>query len=98
MLPEHGISFNHHKLRLGSKLDVPFIEQLSLFNGCVFSILEILWKYYRALHLINQKSSTSTACAALADPAAVNLDPDGDYARDRIMIIVRDKLSDDNLI
>ena len=50
-----GISFNH-KLRIGSKLDVPFIDQLLLFNGCVFFVLEIMWKYYRALHLINQKN------------------------------------------
>jgi hypothetical protein len=63
-----GISFNHN-IRVGSKLDVPFIEQLSLFNGCVFSIVEIMWKYYRALHLINQRNLANAAGRA----ACVNI-------------------------
>ena len=31
------------------KLETPLVRQLSLFNGCPFSTMEILWKYYRSL-------------------------------------------------
>jgi len=103
------ISFNH-KLCVGSKLDVPFIEQLSLFNGCVFSVVKIMWKYYRALHLINHKNlanaagraAKAIAAAALAtssppDNEGPNGEFDGEFARDGIITIVRDELSNDNL-
>ncbi len=32
-----------------------FVEQLSLFDGCRFGTLEILWKYYRSITNSNQR-------------------------------------------
>ena len=40
--------------RDSSKLVRPFLEQLSLFDGCHFGTLEILWKYYRSIKTLNQ--------------------------------------------
>ena len=69
-----GIAFND-KLRNGSKLDGPFLHQLSLFDGCVHTILEILWKYYRALYLINQKNASSSCGAASLAASAAAVTP-----------------------
>ena len=58
-----AISFNS-KVRQSSSLDAPFLHQLSIFDGCSHSTLEILWKYYRASHTITQALLASKAVAA----------------------------------
>ena len=60
-----AISFNS-KVRQCASLDAPFVHQLSIFDGCSHSTLEILWKYYRALHTIGQASLASKVAAAAA--------------------------------
>ncbi len=58
-----AISFNS-KVRQASSLEEPFLRQLSLFDGCSHTTLEILWKYYRALHTITQALLAAKAVAA----------------------------------
>jgi hypothetical protein len=94
-----GISFNN-KLTVGSKLDSPFIEHLSLFDGCRWSTLEILWKYYRALYSCTQKKNKTTRrdsnnAATFAECTDVARDETG--SRDEIISFVHDKLSSDSV-
>ena len=49
----HQIGFSNNA-RNSSKLVRPFLEQLLLFDGCQFIMLEILWKYYRSITTSNQ--------------------------------------------
>ena len=44
-----------NNVRIATKLVRPFVEQLSLFDGCRFGTLEILWKYYRLITNSNQR-------------------------------------------
>ena len=97
-----GIAFNH-RVQDGSKLDGPLVDQLSLFDGCAHSTLEILWKYYRALHLVGKKKSSRPAVpmvdAAVAEVcAAVGDDRESDHrARDGMVAIVAEELCSDNV-
>ena len=54
----HRIGFLNNA-RDSSKLVRPFLEQLSLFDGCRFGMLEILWKYYRLIKTSNQRHHES---------------------------------------
>ena len=54
----HWIGFLNNA-RDSSKLVRPFLEQLSLFDGCRFGMLEILWKYYRLIKTSNQRHHES---------------------------------------
>ena len=69
-----------------------------------------MWKYYRALHLINQKNlanAAGRAAKAIAAAASATSSPpdnegpdgefDGEFARDGIITIVHDELSNDKL-
>jgi hypothetical protein len=47
------ITFNNN-IQDSAKLVAPFLEQLSLFDGCRFSTMELLWKYYQALHTLRK--------------------------------------------
>jgi hypothetical protein len=42
------ISFSHKVCQV-SLFETPFLQHLSLFDGCSHSKLEILWKYYCAV-------------------------------------------------
>jgi hypothetical protein len=42
-------------VRSATTLVGPFVKQLSLFDGCQFGTLEILWKYYRSITNSNQR-------------------------------------------
>jgi len=44
-----------NNVRSATTLAGPFVEQLSLFDGCRFGTLEILWKYYRSITNSNQR-------------------------------------------
>ena len=48
------IGFSNN-VRSATKLARPFVEQLSLLDGCRFGMLEILWKYYRSITNSNQR-------------------------------------------
>ena len=48
------IGFSNN-VRSATTLVGPFVKQLSLFDGCRFGILEILWKYYRLITNSNQR-------------------------------------------
>jgi len=48
------IGFSNN-VRSATKLVRPIVEQLSLFDGCRFGMLEILWKYYRSITNSNQR-------------------------------------------
>jgi hypothetical protein len=94
------ITFNH-RVRNGSKLDGPLVDQLSLFDGCGHTTLKILWKYYRALHLVGKKNSpglavakVDAAIAASTNSSAAtddNHDADDD-AHDAFVAIVAEEL------
>ncbi len=43
-----------NNVRSATKLVRHFVKQLSLFDGCRFGMLEILWKYYRSITNSNQ--------------------------------------------
>ena len=47
------IGFSNN-VRSATTLIRPFVKQLSLFDGCWFGTLEILWKYYRSITNSNQ--------------------------------------------
>jgi hypothetical protein len=44
----------NNKIQESTKLVAPFLKQLSLFDSCQFATMELLWKYYRALHTSSQ--------------------------------------------
>ncbi len=51
-----------------SKLVTPLVEQLALFDGCGFSPLEILWKYYCSVATSHQREQLwQESRAALAN-------------------------------
>jgi len=60
----HRIGFSNNT-RNSSKLQRPFLEQLSLFDGCRFGMLEILWK---------DAATTATASvASVVNPATATV-------------------------
>ena len=61
-LNEH-ITFSN-RVRQVSSLDDPLLRQISLYDGCSHSTLEILWKYYRVCLSINQASAARLARVA----------------------------------
>jgi hypothetical protein len=44
----------NNNIQDSAKLVALFLNQLSLFDGCQFATMELLWKYYRALHTLSQ--------------------------------------------
>jgi hypothetical protein len=50
-----GFSTNVHDV-LG--LVLPFLEQLSLLNGCQFGTIKVLWKYYCVVAQANQREKS----------------------------------------
>jgi hypothetical protein len=48
-----SIRFNNN-IHDVSKLDAALIEQLSMYDGCRFRTMEVLWKYYCAIVAANQ--------------------------------------------
>jgi hypothetical protein len=48
------IQFNN-SVRDTTKLVAPFLKHLSLFDGCGFGSVEVLWKYYRTVTTSNQR-------------------------------------------
>ncbi len=49
-----GIEFSNN-VRDAKKLGTSLVAQLSLFNGCCFGTMEVMWKYYRAVTTCNQR-------------------------------------------
>ena len=47
--------FLNKNVRSATKLVGPFVKQLSLFDGCRFGTLKILWKYNRSVTNSNQR-------------------------------------------
>jgi hypothetical protein len=65
------IYFNKN-IRLEDKLTPPFVHLLSVFDGCRFSTLEVLWKYYCAAGACRSKAITVASRKISALSPSVN--------------------------
>jgi hypothetical protein len=98
------IGFSNN-VRSATTLVGPFVEQLSLFDGCRYGTLEILWKYYRSITNSNQRrhrvmqSQLATAQATTAPSNATMCGISTPYADVPLFdnTSVRLELSDDNI-
>ena len=97
----NAIEFND--TRNVDSLSAPFVEQLSLVNGCRFGTVEVLWKYYRALNSSHRR--TAARVAARAARAANAISPDESSKWDDFMpddpeyclSLIRLELDDENI-
>ena len=97
------IGFSNN-VRSATKLVRTFVKQLSLFDGCRFGMLEILWKYYRLITNSNQRRhqvSQSQSAVAQAMMCGSNGTQDTDVHMYNAPVFflssVRLELSDENI-
>ena len=94
------IYFNKN-VRIEEKLTNPFVHLLSVFDGCRFSTLEVLWKYYNAVSACRSKAITvagkkiSALTPSTSEDHRDN-DEDGEDDTDD-SVTFREELSDDNI-
>jgi hypothetical protein len=98
----NAIEFND--TRNVDSLSAPFVEQLSLVNGCRFGTVEVLWKYYRALNSSHRR--TAARVAARAARAANAISPDESISKwddfmpddpEYCLSLIRLELDDENI-
>ncbi len=95
------IYFNKN-IRQEDKLTTPFVHLLSVFDGCRFSTLEVLWKYYCAISACRSKAITvaSKKISALSpsvDSVGEPGDSDDRNNNDEDGVLFREELSQDNI-
>jgi hypothetical protein len=103
----HRIGFSNNT-RNSSKLQRPFLEQLSLFDRCRFGTLEILWKYYRSITTSNQRrhrsnqlqlgaAAASSMCASTRRMSTDTVDDTNSDDPEHFLPAIRLELSAENV-
>jgi hypothetical protein len=95
----------NNNIQDNAKLVTPFLEQLSLFNGCQFATMELLRKYYRALYTLSQRKGSqqkqrSTMLAKKESSLMELTSPFEDFIPDNpkyLLSLVRQELIGDNI-